>query len=111
MRLPLVLLLIVLINLPFGYWRAALRKLSPTWFVAVHAPVPLVVAVRLAIGVGWSLTTFPLFLLAYFTGQYLGARLRQRDDVAPILPDDGIADRRSLTRSLPAAAGDGGDEA
>ena len=37
---------VLLINLPFGFWRAGVRKFSPAWFVAVHAPVPLAVGLR-----------------------------------------------------------------
>ena len=75
-RIVLLALLILLINLPFGYWRHGLRKLSPAWFVAIHAPVPLVVGLRLGLGLPWRLETFPLFVASYFTGQLLGARIR-----------------------------------
>ena len=64
------------INLPFGYWRAGVRKFSPAWFVAVHAAVPLVVALRLALGLPFRWAIFPLFVAAYFGGQTVGARLR-----------------------------------
>jgi hypothetical protein len=73
-----VLPAVVAVNLPFGWWREGLRKFSLPWLVAVHAPVPLVVGLRIASGLGWQLATFPWFLLAYFTGQFLGARLRRR---------------------------------
>lgn len=67
------------INLPFGYWRAGLRKLSPAWFVAIHAPIPLAVGLRFAMGLPFELATLPLFVAAYFAGQMLGARIgRQR---------------------------------
>jgi hypothetical protein len=66
----------MLINLPFGYWRAGLRKLSIPWFVAVHAAVPLVVGLRVASGLGWRLSTIPLMVGAYFTGQFLGGKAR-----------------------------------
>ena len=36
-----------LVNLPFGYWRERTVKFSPAWFVAVHAAVPLIIALRL----------------------------------------------------------------
>jgi hypothetical protein len=67
---------VLLLNLPFGYLRAGFRKLSVPWFVAVHAAVPLTVALRLLTGVGWRLVTFPLFVAAYALGQLLGGRLR-----------------------------------
>jgi len=75
-RLIFLALLIALVNLPFGYWRHGLRKFSPAWFVAIHAPVPLVVGMRLGLGIPWRLETLPLFVASYFTGQLLGARIR-----------------------------------
>ena len=66
------------INVPFGYWRAGTQKFSPAWFVAVHAAVPLVVALRYALGLPFRWAVFPLFVAAYFGGQTVGARLRTR---------------------------------
>jgi hypothetical protein len=74
--IALVAVLILLLNLPFGFWRAGVRKFSPAWFVAVHAPVPLAIGLRLASGLGWRLGTLPLFVGAFFAGQFLGGRLR-----------------------------------
>jgi hypothetical protein len=67
-----------MVNLPFGWWRAGLRKLSPAWFVAVHAAVPLVIGARLALGLPFRWLFVPLYAAAYFSGQALGARLRAR---------------------------------
>ena len=76
-RLPVALALVVLVNLPFGWWREGLRKLSPAWFLAVHAPIPLIFLVRHWLGLPWQLATLPLFLAAYFAGQWCGGRLRR----------------------------------
>ena len=65
-----------LVNLPFGWWRAALRKLSPAWFVAIHAPVPIVIGLRWALGLPFRWAMLPLFVAAYFGGQFVGSRLR-----------------------------------
>jgi hypothetical protein len=73
----LLALLILLLNLPFGYWRAGVRKFSPAWFVAVHAPVPLAIGLRLGFGMGFQLRTLPVFVAAFFLGQSLGGRLRR----------------------------------
>jgi len=81
--LALATAIVFCLNLPFGYWRAGLQKLSPRWFVAIHAPVPLVIALRWVLGLPFRWTTLPLFVAAYFAGQFLGARLRgRRDDAA-----------------------------
>jgi len=74
---------VLVLNLPFGYWRAGVRKLSFRWFVAVHAPVAFVVALRLAAGLPWRPGTFAVLVVAFFTGQFLGARPRRvRDSFA-----------------------------
>ncbi len=65
-----------LLNVPFGYWRGGLRKFSPAWFVAIHAPVPLVVALRFALGLKFRWLALPLFAASYFAGQYVGHRRR-----------------------------------
>ncbi len=65
-----------LVNLPFGYWRGSACKFTAKWLTAIHAPVPLVVAMRLALGVRWQLGNLPLLLAAYFLGQLAGTRAR-----------------------------------
>ncbi len=67
-----------LVNLPFGWWRARLRKFSPAWFVAIHAPVPIVIALRFALGLPFRWIALPVFVVAYFGGQFVGSRLRLR---------------------------------
>jgi hypothetical protein len=49
--------------------------MSGQWFLAVHLPVPLMIALRLLSGVGWQNITFPLFAGSFFVGQFLGGRL------------------------------------
>jgi hypothetical protein len=73
-----VALLVLLLNVPFGYWRQGVRKFSLAWFVAVHAPVPVVAGLRIASGLGFRWSTFPVIVAAYFAGQFLGGRLRRR---------------------------------
>jgi hypothetical protein len=65
-----------IVNLPFGYWRAGARKFTARWITAIHAPVPLVVGMRLAAGVRWQLVNLPVLLGAYFLGQLVGSRAR-----------------------------------
>ena len=76
MSLWTVALLVFLLNLPFGYWRASVRKLSTQWFLAVHLPVPLVIALRAFSGLGWKLISFPVLVGAFFLGQFVGGRVR-----------------------------------
>jgi hypothetical protein len=71
----LVALAIFALNLPFGYWRAGLRKLSTLWFLAVHIPVLLGVGLRFAVHLPFHLATLPIFIAAFFAGQLVGGRL------------------------------------
>jgi hypothetical protein len=75
MILLIIIIAVFAINLPFGYWRSTTRKFSLPWVLSVHVPVPAVIALRVLSGMGWQLYTFPLLIGAFFSGQYIGARL------------------------------------
>jgi hypothetical protein len=69
------LLLVVALgsNVALGMWRRRLRPFSPTWFVAIHASIPLLVAMRLALArPNWVI---PLEITMVVAGQLVGARL------------------------------------
>ncbi len=68
---------VLVLNVPFGFWREGVRKFSLAWIFAVHLPIPFVVALRMSSGLGWSLHSFPFVIAAYMTGQYLGGALRR----------------------------------
>jgi hypothetical protein len=70
-----VMIIVFALNLPFGYWRANVKKFSLAWFISVHVPVPVIIFLRIYFGLGWHISTFPLLVGAYFCGQLLGARL------------------------------------
>jgi len=76
MSLWTVALLVFLLNLPFGYWRASVKKLSRQWFLAVHLPVPIVIALRVYSGLGWKPISFPVLIGAFFLGQFVGGKVR-----------------------------------
>ncbi len=65
------------LNLPFGFWRAGVRRFSRAWILAIHLPVPFVIALRILSGVGWHLVTFPILVGAFFAGQLTGGRIRR----------------------------------
>lgn len=75
MNLWTVAALVFILNLPFGYWRSRVRKLSTQWFLAIHLPVPFVILLRIFSGLGWRFITFPILIGAFFLGQLIGARL------------------------------------
>jgi hypothetical protein len=74
-KLLWVALAVFLLNLPFGFWRAGTEKFSRNWFLAVHSPVPLVVALRILSGLGWHLSSVPFLVAAFFGGQFVGGRI------------------------------------
>lgn len=67
-----------LVNLPFGYWRASLKKLSFKWFLSIHLPIPFVVILRFVFHLGFHLYTYPFLVAAFFFGQFVGARYYSR---------------------------------
>ena len=74
----LVAAMVFVINLPFGYWRANVKKFSLGWFLTVHGPVPAVVLLRITSGLGFNLSTAPFLVGAFFSGQMLGSRIFSR---------------------------------
>ena len=78
MQLAVFAVFVFIINLPFGWWRQSVRKFSPAWFLAVHAAVPVIIAARILTEYGWHISQIPVLVLAYFGGQFAGARARCR---------------------------------
>lgn len=74
MKLLLVGLVVLLINLPCGYWRSRVKKFSVKWFLAIHVPIPIVYTLRIYEGIGWQVSSFIVLVGAFFLGQYIGSR-------------------------------------
>ncbi|HEY9246918.1 MAG TPA: hypothetical protein VIO11_08745 [Candidatus Methanoperedens sp.] len=70
-----LMLAVLLINVPFGYWRSRADRFSRQWMMAVHIPVPLVFLLRIISGFG--LTIIPLLVLSFATGQFIGGNIRK----------------------------------
>jgi hypothetical protein len=66
---------VFLLNLPCGAWRAQVRKFSWAWLLAVHLPIPAVVWLRIAGGSGFRIGSFPPLIAAFLLGQWCGGRL------------------------------------
>lgn len=75
MNIWILAIFVFVFNLPFGYWRASVRKFSLAWIAAIHSPVPFVIALRIVSGLGWQLLTFPLIASAFFGGQFVGGKI------------------------------------
>jgi hypothetical protein len=76
MSLWTVALLVFLVNLPFGYWRASARRLAGAWFLALLLPLLLVVTLKIYSGLGWKWLSLPVLVGALCLGQFVGGRLR-----------------------------------
>jgi hypothetical protein len=73
----LVAIITYLINIPFGYWRAQVKKFSLEWFLAIHLPVPFIVLIRILFGVHINIPTVITFVVAFFLGQRTGIFLHR----------------------------------
>ena len=78
MNLIFVAIFVFLLNLPFGYWRANVNKYGLQWLLAIHTPVPFVIAARIFSNIGFELYTYPIIVGSFFLGQYLGKYLYSR---------------------------------
>ena len=85
-RIAVVLVTVVLVTLPFGFYRAYTRKLSLRWFLAIHVPVILVFLARYEAHLSYAF--IPFTALAFASAQFLGARLGRwwikRRPIAPV---------------------------
>jgi hypothetical protein len=70
-----VALITFIFNIPFGYWRGNVKKFSIQWVLAIHLPVPVVIAFRLLAGIGFAFITYPLLVVAFFGGQFTGSKI------------------------------------
>ncbi|TFH64662.1 MAG: hypothetical protein E4G90_07635 [Gemmatimonadales bacterium] len=70
------------LNIPFGFWRGRLKKLTVPWFLAIHILVVLIIGLRLLAGIPFRWANVPLFVVAFFLGQSLGVRLHARRGMA-----------------------------
>ena len=73
----------LMVNIPFGYWRAYAKRNRRRfeWFLSVHAPVPLIAVLRKWSGVSLSIehiAVTALFVVMYFIGQRLGGKIHVR---------------------------------
>jgi len=80
LKILLVSLLCFLVNIPLGIWREHTRKFSWQWFVAIHASIPFIIALR--IGLQLHPIAIPVNIAAAVLGQLVGGasvkRGRQR---------------------------------
>ena len=75
MKIFISTLVVYFLNIPFGYWRTNVKNFSAQWFFAVHVPVVFVILIRIFENIGFEFYTYPLFIIAFFLGQYTGSKV------------------------------------
>ena len=74
MKLLAVLLFTFLVNLPFGWLRRNERKFTLKWWLYIHAPIPLIIALRIWLQINpWWI---PVVIATAVAGQVVGTRLK-----------------------------------
>lgn len=69
-----LMLIVFIINLPFGHLRSKSTKFSRKWMMAVHVPIPFVFLLRIFSGFNW--TVIPLVVMSDIAGQIVGGKLK-----------------------------------
>lgn len=78
LTLVLISILVFLINIPFGYWRSNVKAYSFQWFLAIHIPVPFIIALRLVSEIDIAWYTYVFLVTAFFLGQKTGSVVMKR---------------------------------
>ena len=66
---------VVILNIPFGYWRINVKKFSLQYILAIHIPVPIIIAMRFLSPIGFAWYTYVFVVTAFFLGQKAGSLL------------------------------------
>ncbi len=75
MSIEELMLAVFILNLPFGHVRSKAAVYSRRWMLAIHIPVPFVIALRIFSGFGWKV--IPLLVLSDVAGQLAGGKIRK----------------------------------
>jgi len=70
-------ILVYFFNIPFGYWRANVKKYGIQWFLAIHLPVPPIIFARIFSDIGFHWTTYIYLVGGFFLGQLTGGKIYQ----------------------------------
>jgi len=76
-KLIIVSIIVFIFNIPFGYWRANVKKFSLQWILAVHIPVPFIITIRILVSIGFAWYTYIFLVSAFFSGQSFGTYLHK----------------------------------
>lgn len=76
-RLPILLSISLLLNIPLGYLRQNYERYSWQWFALIHASIPVILPLRKKImGKGAPKWVVPVNIGAAVVGQLVGGRMK-----------------------------------
>jgi hypothetical protein len=75
MNIIFLTLFAFIINIPFGYWRANVRRFSLQFLLAIHIPVALIILFRFVAETGFEIVTLLFTVPSFIIGQYAGSRI------------------------------------
>ena len=103
LKVAVVLVIVLVVTLPFGFYRAYTRKLSVRWFAAIHVPVVFVFLARFLAHVPYYYipATCTAFAIAQFGGARIGSWWIKRRRAAQTAAGEGLR----ATPSLPIQGG------
>lgn len=78
LKLFIIGAIVLSINIPFGYWRANVKRLSVQWFLSIHIAVAIVIALRFLTNIGFAWHTYIVLVTAFFVGQQIGGLILRR---------------------------------
>ncbi len=81
-KLAIIAILVFVLNIPFGYWRANVKRFSSQWFLAIHIPVPFIVALRIFSGIGFAWYTYVFLVGAFLPGTKIRSCFNEMDSQA-----------------------------
>jgi len=87
MNIVFLSLFVFIINIPFGYWRANVRKFSMQFLLAIHIPVALIILFRFISGTGFEIVTLLYTVPSFIIGQYAGSKIflyRKLKELVPL---------------------------
>lgn len=72
-KLLFLSIIVLILNIPFGYWRANVVRFSLQWYLSIHIPVPFIIALRIFFHTGFGWETYLFMVVSFFIGQKLGS--------------------------------------
>ncbi|PLX18449.1 MAG: hypothetical protein C0597_06220 [Marinilabiliales bacterium] len=66
-----------MLNIPFGYWRINVKRFSLQWFLAIHIPVPFIIALRIFTDIGFEWQSYVFLVASFFVGQKIGGLIHK----------------------------------